>query len=125
MYQRLLAPAGVVPARTLQVRLTEAIVEMAKAGLGIGVLSAWAVAPHVAAGTVMAVPLTRRRFGRSWSAATLRRTARLAHVRAFIDLLAATRPFAAAAGAGAPPPRVRAAARNAARFRSRLATRAR
>jgi LysR family transcriptional regulator, regulator for metE and metH len=105
VYQRLLAPAGVVPARTLQVKLTEAIVEMAKAGMGIGVLPAWAAAPHVQAGSVAAVPLTRRRFGRTWSAATLRHAARLPHVRAFIDLLAASRPFAGARAAGAPAPR--------------------
>jgi LysR family transcriptional regulator for metE and metH len=126
VYQRLLAPAGIVPARVLRVRLTEAIVEMAKAGMGIGVLSAWAVAPHVAAGTVAAVPLTRHRFGRTWSAATVRHAARLPHVRAFIDVLAAARPFGVAAAAGAKAPaRVRVAARSAGRLRSRLATRAR
>jgi LysR family transcriptional regulator, regulator for metE and metH len=91
--QRLLAPAGVAPAHVLQVRLTEAIVEMTRAGLGIGVLSKWAVAPHVAAGTLRAVPLTRGRFSRTWSAATLKRTARLPFVADFIAILLAAQPF--------------------------------
>jgi LysR family transcriptional regulator for metE and metH len=91
--QRLLVPAGVTPAQLLQVRLTEAIVEMAKAGLGVGVLSKWAVAPHVAAGTLRALPLTRARFGRLWSAATLKRAAALPYVSDFIDCLVSTRPF--------------------------------
>jgi LysR family transcriptional regulator for metE and metH len=91
--QRLLAPAGVVPGQLLQVRLTEAIVEMAKAGIGIGVLSNWSVAPHVAAGTLRAVPLTRSRFGRTWSAAALKRTAGLPHIRDFVNILIEAQPF--------------------------------
>lgn len=93
VYQRLLSPARVHPARWLQVRLTEAIVEMAKAGLGVGVLSRWAVQPQVAAGTLCAVPITRARFGRTWSAATLKQTADVPFVRDFIDLMAESRPF--------------------------------
>jgi LysR family transcriptional regulator for metE and metH len=91
--QRLLGPAGVVPAQILQVRLTEAIVEMARANLGIGVLSAWAAAPYAKNGTVVAVPLTRGRFGRTWSAAALRRTAARPHVRDFMHVLLAAQPF--------------------------------
>jgi LysR family transcriptional regulator for metE and metH len=90
--QRLLAPAGVAPAQVLQVRLTEAIVEMTKAGLGIGALSKWAVSPHVAAGTLVAVPL-RGHFSRSWSAASLKRMARLPFVNDFVEVLLAARPF--------------------------------
>jgi LysR family transcriptional regulator for metE and metH len=75
------------------VRLTEAIIEMTKAGVGIGVLSTWAAAPHVAAGTLRAIPLTRRRFGRQWSAAMLKRTATLPHVVDFVDILVTARPF--------------------------------
>ncbi len=93
VYQRLLVPAGVTPTKVLQVRLTEAIIEMAKAGIGIGVLSAWAAAPHVAAGTLRAIPVTRRRFGRTWSAAMLKRTAGLPYVVDFVDTLIAARPF--------------------------------
>ena len=93
VYQRLLGPARVVPARWLQVRLTEAIIEMAKAGLGVGVLSRWAVHPHVAAGVLRAVPLTRARFGRTWSAATLKQRADVPFVRDFIHLMADSRPF--------------------------------
>jgi LysR family transcriptional regulator for metE and metH len=91
--QRLLAPAGVVPGQLLQVRLTEAIIEMAKAGIGIGVLSSWAVAPHLTAGTLHAVPLTRGRFARTWSAATLKRTAELPHIKDFVSILIDAQPF--------------------------------
>lgn len=107
--QRFLAPRGVAPAQVLQVRLTEAILEMAKAGIGVGVLSAWAVAPHVAAGTLVAIPLNRARFGRLWSAATLKRTARTPHVQDFIAILLEARPFGMTSSAGSPSaPRARA-----------------
>jgi LysR family transcriptional regulator for metE and metH len=88
VYQRLLMPSGVAPANVLQVQITEAIVELAKAGMGVGVLSRWAVAPHVRVGTLRAVPITRQGFKRVWSVATLKDLARLAYVREFMNLLA-------------------------------------
>ena len=92
-YQRMLLPAGVAPASLQQIMLTEAIIELAKAGLGIAVLAAWAVAPHVKAGTLRALSVTRQGFRRTWSVATLKDTAQLPHVREFIHLLAASPPF--------------------------------
>jgi LysR family transcriptional regulator, regulator for metE and metH len=92
--QRVLLPAGITPASLLQVQLTEAIIEMAKGGLGIGVLARWAAEPEVRAGRLQARPLTRHRFKRVWSAATLKDMARVPYVAAFTDLLAEHRPFA-------------------------------
>ena len=40
-------PAGVVPARIQEVKLTEAIIEMVKANLGISALARWAVQPFL------------------------------------------------------------------------------
>ena len=94
VYQRLLLPAGVTPANLLQVQLTEAIIEMAKAGLGLGVLALWAVEPEVRAGRLQARPLTRHGFKRTWSAATLKDLAHVPYVSAFTDLLAEHPPFA-------------------------------
>ncbi len=56
VYQRLLLPAGVTPANLMQVQLTEAIIEMAKGGLGLGVLASWAVEPEVRAGRLRRGP---------------------------------------------------------------------
>jgi LysR family transcriptional regulator for metE and metH len=97
VYQRVLIPAGVAPASLLQVQLTEAIIELAKADVGIGVLARWAVEPHVRAGTLKALPLTRRRYKRTWSAATLKDLMRVPYVREFIDLLAEHRPVSSVA----------------------------
>jgi LysR family transcriptional regulator for metE and metH len=96
IYQFILVPAGVRPAKLQQVQLTEAIIELVKAGMGVAVLARWAVAPHVKAGTLAVVPLTRRGLKRTWSAATLKDVARIPYVRDFIDLVARHPPFAAA-----------------------------
>jgi LysR family transcriptional regulator for metE and metH len=93
IYQFILVPAGVRPAKLQQVQLTEAIIELVKAGMGVALLARWAVAPHVKAGTLAAVPLTRRGLKRTWSAATLKDVARIPYVRDFIDLVVKHPPF--------------------------------
>jgi LysR family transcriptional regulator for metE and metH len=95
IYQEVLVPAGIKPAELQQIQLTEAIIELVKAGLGIAVLARWAVAPYVKAGALRAVPLTRRGYRRTWSAATLKDMARVPYVRDFIDLVARHPPLAA------------------------------
>jgi LysR family transcriptional regulator for metE and metH len=87
--QRILRPAGLVPQRVSFIMLTEAILEMVKAHLGISVMQTWAVEPALRAGDVKAVPITPAGIRRQWSAATLTAAGRMAHVDAFIDLLAA------------------------------------
>lgn len=84
---RFLTPAGVVPRNVRQVMLTEAILELVKAGLGIGMLARWAIAPQLRAGTVRALPLGRDGFRRTWSAATLRSREVPQYVHEFVDLL--------------------------------------
>ncbi|MGE3273764.1 MAG: LysR substrate-binding domain-containing protein [Vicinamibacterales bacterium] len=71
-FSRILTPAGVEPARVSQVPLTEAILELVKAGLGVGVMARWAVAPAIKSGAVAAIPVTRGGVRRQWSAAVLR-----------------------------------------------------
>jgi LysR family transcriptional regulator for metE and metH len=96
VYQRILVPSGITPAAMQQVQLTEAMIELVKAGLGVAVLAWWAVEPSVRAGTIRALPLTRRGYKRVWRAATLKDLARVPYVREFIDLIATHPPFAGA-----------------------------
>ena len=86
--QRILRPAGVTPERVSFVMLTEAILEMVKAGLGISVMQTWAIEPSLRAGEIRAIPITAGGIRRRWSAATLEAAGRVPHVEAFIDLLA-------------------------------------
>ena len=69
VYLRYLVPAGVAPV-VQQVQLTEALIELVKAGLGVAALARWAVDPAVRSGAVRAIPFTRQGYKRTWSAAT-------------------------------------------------------
>jgi len=89
IYQKVLIPAGVTPKQVSRVELTEAIIEMVKAGLGVGVMARWAVTPHLEAGTLRALPLTAKGFYRQWSAAIIRHNAKPPYLLRFVELMAA------------------------------------
>lgn len=91
-YQRVLRPAGLEPKQWMQVPLTEAMVELARGGIGVAVLARWSVWPQLDAGVVTGVPLTRRGLYRQWKAAVLQSDQVPAYVDEFIDLLAAQPP---------------------------------
>jgi LysR family transcriptional regulator for metE and metH len=86
--QRILRPAGVTPAQVSFVMLTEAILAMVRARLGISVLQTWSVEPAIRAGDVRAVPITPGGIQRRWSAATLRAAPPSSYVDAFVELVA-------------------------------------
>jgi len=88
IFNRLLSPAGVMPRHVSQVELTEAMIEMAKAGLGISVMARWAAGPHLADGSLVGVPLTRHGLRRMWYAAVIRNGTTPAHITEFIGLIA-------------------------------------
>lgn len=86
--RQVLAPAGVKPKKISNVQLTEALVEMARAGVGIGILTRWAVAAQIEAGTIRALPLTRKGLYRRWAAATLKNRSTPPYLSEFVRLLA-------------------------------------
>jgi LysR family transcriptional regulator for metE and metH len=87
VYRRMLEPAGVTPKRASQIQLTEAIIEMVKGGHGISVLARWTVAPHLEAGTLRGIPLTRHGMFRRWRAAIVRQDPIPLHLREFARLV--------------------------------------
>jgi LysR family transcriptional regulator for metE and metH len=86
-FTHILAPAAVEPARVSQVPLTEAILELVKAGLGISVMARWAIEPAIKAGAVKAVRIGRRGVYRAWSAVTLKHRVEPKWQREFVSLL--------------------------------------
>ncbi len=87
LLNEILAPAGVSPRRIQEVMLTEAIIEMVRGGLGVAAIARWAVAPQLASGAVVGLPLTAHGFHRTWSAAQLRDKQAPAYLQEFIRVL--------------------------------------
>lgn len=81
-----LRPAGVRPAEVTELVLTEAMVAMVQAGLGIGALPRWTVSPELKAGTLVALRLGRG-LRRHWGLATLRSHPRSAVIDDFAGLI--------------------------------------
>jgi len=87
LFTRYLDPAGVTPRKISAIQLTEAIVEMAKAGQGIAVLARWAIEPHLRDGSLVARPMTREGLRRQWSAVVLDQGTTPLYIREFCRLL--------------------------------------
>ena len=87
-YSKILVPAGVTPKRVSHMQLTEGIIEMVKAGMGIAVLAHWAAYPELKRRTIKALPLTKKGFIRHWSAAILKNGPAPEYMTEFIKLLA-------------------------------------
>jgi LysR family transcriptional regulator for metE and metH len=61
-------PSGVAPRRIVRVEQVDAIVELVKAGFGVSILTRWAMAPHLAAGTLACRPLGPEGIALEWRA---------------------------------------------------------
>lgn len=86
-FMRRLAAMDVRPRKHSQVILTEAIVELVKAGLGVSALAKWTVAR---ASGIVALPFTKKPLMRRWSAATLRTSTLSAPMNELIQLMKST-----------------------------------
>ena len=87
LLKHVIHPAGVVPGSVLEVTLTEAILELAAAGMGIGLLARWATTPWVKTNRIAARPLANGGYCRQWRAVTLANSPRPAYLEEFITLL--------------------------------------
>lgn len=85
--RKILRPAGVRPVRVRFVQLTEAILEMVKAGLGVSVMPTWAIRSALDKGEVRALRITRSGVRRQWSAVTLTDAQEPAYLEDFLKLM--------------------------------------
>jgi len=87
LYRQVFKPSRLIPESILRVPLTEAIIEMVKAGLGVSVLAQWAIDAHLQTRSVCAKPITNSGLHREWHVATLRAGSKRPHLIQFIQLL--------------------------------------
>ncbi len=86
LVQDVLDPAGVKPSRTLSLKLTEAVLESAKAKLGVAAVARWAAGPELDAGRLVAVRIAGG-LHRTWSAVMRRRERSRPALRRLIELM--------------------------------------
>ncbi|MEP5611302.1 MAG: LysR family transcriptional regulator [Cyclobacteriaceae bacterium] len=72
IFERVLIPENVTPKRVVYMQITEAAIEMVKAGLGVAVMAKWAMKPYIESRKVNVIPITRKGLWRKWYIATLR-----------------------------------------------------
>ena len=72
LFSQVLIPADIQPKNVIQVQVTEAIVEMVKAGLGVNVMAKWIVEPHLKGDEIALVPVTKQGIRRPWNIARLK-----------------------------------------------------
>jgi LysR family transcriptional regulator for metE and metH len=87
-YQRVLLPAGVTPKSLTQLSMTEAILDLVKAGMGVAVLNRWSVRPYLKSPDLRALRVTKNGLKRVWYAAVKRSDQQPSYLVTFIDLLA-------------------------------------
>ena len=102
--RRVMLANGVYPKATIaHVQLTEAIIELVKADVGIAILAKWSLKPHLDSGSVRGIRITANGFHRNWQAVVPRHLAGADYINEFCSLLATHVPV------GAKPRLVRAA----------------
>jgi LysR family transcriptional regulator for metE and metH len=84
IYKKLLMPHQIKFANFSQIQLTEAIIEMVKADLGIATLAKWAAARKYLNGEIIAKPLTKKGFYLQWYAVYLKNDSLPIYFREFI-----------------------------------------
>jgi DNA-binding transcriptional LysR family regulator len=70
----------------LELGSMEAIKEMVKLGMGVSVLAPWLIRRDLEEGTLVALPLGRRKLKRNWGILTWRSRALSHPEQAFVDL---------------------------------------
>jgi LysR family transcriptional regulator for metE and metH len=93
VFRKLLTPAGIEP-NLRQVKLTEAILEMVRAGMGVTAMGRWVAQPYLDRRSLVGVRLTPGGFYRQWQAVVPRALAGTDYVNEFLRLVAARAPVA-------------------------------
>ena len=72
IFTKFLNPAGIRPKKVLKIQLTEAIIEMVKANIGVAVLAGWAIKPSLKCKDIKVLRFKGGKLNRTWYAAMLK-----------------------------------------------------
>lgn len=87
LYQKLLIPENIKPKKVIPIQVTEAAVEMVRAGMGVMVIAQWILRPYLHDKRLVAIPVTRKGLFRTWYAVTLKKPDTPQYITNFIEHL--------------------------------------
>lgn len=73
--------------KVIHIQLTDAVIEMVKAGLGITIMNRWALKNFFGDKSLRFLPLTKNGFYRGWSLATTIQNSEKAYIKLFCELI--------------------------------------
>jgi len=88
LVSKLLAAEHLEPRSVTRIPMTEAILEMTREGLGVGIMPRWAARTYLSAGMLRAVRITRAGLRRDWWAAIRQAPAPPRHLKDLVEILA-------------------------------------
>jgi LysR family transcriptional regulator for metE and metH len=87
IYRSLIEPNGVKLKDVVAIQLTEATIEMVKAGLGIKVMATWALKPYLSSNRLATVRVTKNGLHRTWYVAMLKKEETPSYLNYFVEHL--------------------------------------
>lgn len=72
LFSQLLIPEGIKPKKITQIQVTEAVVELVKAKMGVKVVAKWVLEPFLKDKQLAIVPVTKHGMHRTWYAITMK-----------------------------------------------------
>ena len=87
LFRQVLNPEGIRPKKVTAIQITDAAVQMIKAGMGIKVIAKWIIAPYLKDKSLVSIPVTRKGLHRNWYAITLKGAERPQYLDNFISHL--------------------------------------
>ncbi len=87
VFRQVLIPNNISPKKVMEVRLTEAQLEMVKAGYGVKTIARWAIEPYLKTHPITAIPITEKGLSRTWYFATLKKEPQPLYYKCFIKSL--------------------------------------
>ena len=90
VFQKMLMPVGVSPKQLTVLQITEAMLELTRANMGVTILARWALQPHLERGGLKALRIEHPAARRTWMAAIRAARPTPGYVDDFIRFLSAT-----------------------------------
>lgn len=87
LFNSVLIPSGIKPKKVMPIQVTDAVLQMIKAGMGVQVMARWMVRPYLDDYGLTMVPVTKKGLYLTWYAAHLDQPEHPLHMENFIEHL--------------------------------------